>query len=113
MMSQAGTSDDPAAAGNAARTSGPFGELCRPHQGARQAHIVATSTIAGNPAATVEVQGRPDGIHRRQEAADEQRTSDVGRDRAARDQTRPSVCPKTSTAACRRRSSINFRPNVR
>jgi colicin import membrane protein len=38
MMAQAGSSDDPAAAtGNAARTSGPVGELCRPHQGARQA----------------------------------------------------------------------------
>ena len=85
MMSQAGTSDDPAAAGNAARTSGPSASYAGRIKARIKPNIVLTATLAGNPAATVEVQGRARRHDRRQEAGDEQRLAGVGRDRAARD----------------------------
>ena len=61
MMSQAGTSDDPAAAGNAARTSGPSASYGGRIKARVKPNIVLTSTVAGNPAATVEVKVAPDG----------------------------------------------------
>jgi colicin import membrane protein len=61
MMSQAGTSDDPAAAGNAARTSGPSADYAGRIRAYIKPKIVLTSTVAGNPAATVEVKVAPDG----------------------------------------------------
>src|SRR6478735_602793 len=61
MMSQAGTSDDPAAAGNAARTSGPSASYAGRIKARVKPNIVLTSTVAGNPTATVEVKVAPDG----------------------------------------------------
>jgi len=61
MMSQAGTSDDPAAAGNAARTSGPSAGYAGRIKARIKPNIVLTTTVAGNPAATVEVKVAPDG----------------------------------------------------
>jgi colicin import membrane protein len=61
MMSQAGTSDDPAAAGNAARTSGPSASYAGRIKARIKPHIVLMSTVAGNPAAIVEVKVAPDG----------------------------------------------------
>ena len=61
MMSQAGTSDDPAAAGNAARTSGPSATYAGRIKARVRPNIVLTSTISGNPTATVEVKVAPDG----------------------------------------------------
>jgi colicin import membrane protein len=61
MMSQAGTSDDPAAAGNAARTSGPSATYAGRIKARVKPNIVLTTSIAGNPAATVEVKVAPDG----------------------------------------------------
>ena len=61
MMSQAGTSDDPAAAGNAARTSGPSATYAGRIKARVKPNIVLTSTVAGNPSATVEVKVAPDG----------------------------------------------------
>jgi colicin import membrane protein len=61
MMSQAGTSDDPAAAGNAARTSGPSATYAGRIKARVKPNIVLTTSVAGNPAATVEVKVAPDG----------------------------------------------------
>ncbi len=61
MMSQAGTSDDPAAAGNAARTSGPSASYAGRIKARVKPNIVLTTTVAGNPAAKVEVKVAPDG----------------------------------------------------
>ena len=61
MMSQAGTSDDPAAAGNAARTSGPSSSYAGRIRARIKPNIVLTTTVAGNPSATVEVKVAPDG----------------------------------------------------
>lgn len=61
MMSQAGTSDDPAAAGNAARTSGPSASYGGRIKARIKPNIVLTTPVAGNPAATVEVKVAPDG----------------------------------------------------
>jgi len=62
MMAQAGSSDDPAAAtGNAARTSGPSASYAGRIKARVRPNIVLTTTIAGNPAATVEVRVAPDG----------------------------------------------------
>ena len=62
MMAQAGNSDDPAAAtGNAARTSGPSASYAGRIKARVRPNIVLTTTIAGNPAATVEVRVAPDG----------------------------------------------------
>jgi len=60
-MSQAGASDDLAAAGNAARTSGPSASYAGRIKARIRPNIVLTSTVAGNPAATVEVRVAPDG----------------------------------------------------
>jgi len=62
LMAQAGSSDDPAAAtGNAARTSGPSAGYAGRIKARVRPNIVLTTTIAGNPAATVEVRVAPDG----------------------------------------------------
>ena len=61
MMSQAGTSDDPAAAGNAARTSGPSATYAGRIKARVKPNIVLTTSVTGNPAATVEVKVAPDG----------------------------------------------------
>jgi colicin import membrane protein len=61
MMSQAGTSDDPAAAGNAARTSGPSASYAGRIKARIKPNIVLTTPVAGNPSATVEVKVAPDG----------------------------------------------------
>ena len=61
MMNQAGTSEDPAAAGNAARTSGPSASYAGRIKARVKPNIVLTASIAGNPAATVEVKVAPDG----------------------------------------------------
>jgi colicin import membrane protein len=61
MMSQAGTSDDPAAAGNAARTSGPSASYAGRIKARIKPNIVLTALVAGNPSATVEVKVAPDG----------------------------------------------------
>ena len=61
MMSQAGKSDDPAAAGNAARTSGPSATYAGRIKARVKPNIVLTTSVAGNPAATVEVKVAPDG----------------------------------------------------
>ena len=61
MMKEAGTSDDPAATGNAARTSGPSATYAGRIKARIKPNIVLTSTVAGNPAAKVEVKVAPDG----------------------------------------------------
>jgi colicin import membrane protein len=61
MMSQAGTSDDPAAVGNAARTSGPSASYAGRIKARIKPNIVLTTPVAGNPSATVEVKVAPDG----------------------------------------------------
>jgi colicin import membrane protein len=60
-MSQAGASDDPAATGNAARTSGPSASYAGRIKARVRPNIVLTSTVVGNPTATVEVKVAPDG----------------------------------------------------
>jgi colicin import membrane protein len=61
MMSQAGTSEDPNAAGTAARTSGPSASYGGRIKARVKPNIVLTTPVAGNPAATVEVKVAPDG----------------------------------------------------
>jgi colicin import membrane protein len=61
MMNQAGTSEDPAATGSAARTSGPSASYAGRIKARVRPNIVLTASIAGNPAATVEVKVAPDG----------------------------------------------------
>ena len=61
MMKEAGTSDDPAATGTAARTSGPSATYAGRIKARVKPNIVLTSTVAGNPTATVEVKVAPDG----------------------------------------------------
>ena len=61
MMNQAGTSEDPAAAGNAARTSGPSASYAGRIKARIKPNIVLTAAVAGNPSATVEVKVAPDG----------------------------------------------------
>ncbi|MEO8526316.1 MAG: cell envelope integrity protein TolA [Caldimonas sp.] len=61
MMSQAGASDDPAATGNAARTSGPSASYAGRIKARIKPNIVLTGNVAGNPIATVEVRLAPDG----------------------------------------------------
>jgi colicin import membrane protein len=60
-MNQAGTSEDPAAAGNAARTSGPSASYAGRIKARIKPNIVLTAPVAGNPSATVEVKVAPDG----------------------------------------------------
>jgi len=61
MMKEAGTSDDPAATGTAARTSGPSAGYAGRIKARIKPNIVLTSTVSGNPAAKVEVKVAPDG----------------------------------------------------
>jgi len=61
MMSQAGTSDDPSAAGTAARTSGPSASYAGRIKARIKPNIVLTAPVTGNPSATVEVKVAPDG----------------------------------------------------
>ncbi len=60
MMSQAGSSDDPAA-GNAARTAGPSAGYAGRIKARVKPNIVLTTALDGNPSATVEVRVAPDG----------------------------------------------------
>ena len=61
MMTQAGASDDPAATGNAARTSGPSAGYAGRIKARIKPNIVLTGSVTGNPIATVEVRLAPDG----------------------------------------------------
>jgi colicin import membrane protein len=61
MMSQAGSSDDPAAVGTAARTSGPSASYAGRIKARIKPNIVLTGNVDGNPLATVEVRLAPDG----------------------------------------------------
>ena len=61
MMKDAGSSDDPAAAGKAAQTSGPSSGYAGRIKARVKPNIVLTATLEGNPAATVEVRVAPDG----------------------------------------------------
>jgi colicin import membrane protein len=61
MMKEAGSSDDPAAAGNAARTAGPSSGYAGRIKARIKPNIVLASSLDGNPAATVEVRVAPDG----------------------------------------------------
>ena len=61
MMKEAGTSDDPAATGNAARTSGPSATYAGRIKARVKPNIVLTSAVSGNPLAVVEVKVAPDG----------------------------------------------------
>jgi colicin import membrane protein len=61
MMSQAGSSDDPAATGTAARTSGPSASYAGRIKARIKPNIVLTGNVDGNPLATVEVRLAPDG----------------------------------------------------
>jgi colicin import membrane protein len=61
MMKQAGTSDDPAATGTAARTAGPSSGYAGRIKARIKPNIVLTAALDGNPAATVEIRVAPDG----------------------------------------------------
>ena len=61
MMKEAGSSDDPAATGAAARTSGPSSGYAGRIKARIKPNIVLTTPVAGNPSATVEVKVAPDG----------------------------------------------------
>ena len=61
MMKEAGRSDDPAATGSAARTSGPSAGYAGRIKARVKPNIVLTAALDGNPPATVEVRVAPDG----------------------------------------------------
>jgi len=61
MMKEAGSSDDPAATGTAARTSGPSSGYAGRIKARIKPNIVLTAALDGNPSATVEVRVAPDG----------------------------------------------------
>lgn len=61
MMSQAGSSDDPSATGNAARSSGPSANYAGRIRARIKANIVVPGNVSGDPVATVEVRLAPDG----------------------------------------------------
>ena len=61
MMSQAGSSDDPAATGTAERTSGPSASYAGRIKARIKPNIVLTGNVAGNPLATIEIRLAPDG----------------------------------------------------
>jgi len=61
MMKEAGSSDNPAATGNAARTAGPSAGYAGRIRARVRPNIVLTASIEGNPQATVEVRVAPDG----------------------------------------------------
>jgi colicin import membrane protein len=60
-MAQAGNSDDPAATGTAARTSGPSAGYAGRIKARIKPNIVLTGNVTGNPLASVEVRLAPDG----------------------------------------------------
>jgi colicin import membrane protein len=61
MMKEAGSSDDPAATGTAARTSGPSSGYAGRIKARIKPNILLTAPLDGNPSATVEVRVAPDG----------------------------------------------------
>ncbi len=61
MMKEAGTSDDPAATGTAARTSGPSSGYAGRIKARIKPNIVLTTALDGNPSAIVQVSVAPDG----------------------------------------------------
>jgi colicin import membrane protein len=61
MMKEAGSSDDPLASGNAARTAGPSAGYAGRIKARIKPNIVLTAAIDGNPLATVRVRVAPDG----------------------------------------------------
>jgi colicin import membrane protein len=61
MMSQAGTSEDPAAAGTAPRTSGPSASYAGRIKARIKPNIVLTGSVSGNPLASVDLRLAPDG----------------------------------------------------
>ena len=61
MMKEAGSSDDPAATGKAARTSGPSSGYEGRIRARIKPNIVLIGAVSGNPPATVEVRVAPDG----------------------------------------------------
>ena len=61
MMKEAGSSDDPLASGNAARTAGPSSGYAGRIKARIKPNIVLTASIDGNPLATVRVRVAPDG----------------------------------------------------
>lgn len=61
MMKEAGSSDDPLASGNAARTAGPSAGYAGRIKARIKPNIVLTASIEGNPLATVRVRVAPDG----------------------------------------------------
>ena len=61
MMKEAGSSDDPAATGNAARSSGPSAGYAGRIKARVKPNIVLTAPVDGNPPATVAVRVAPDG----------------------------------------------------
>jgi colicin import membrane protein len=61
MMAQAGASNDPAATGTAAQSSGPSAGYAGRIKARIKPNIVLTTSVAGNPLATVEVRLAPDG----------------------------------------------------
>jgi len=61
MISQAGTSEDPAAAGTAPRTSGPSASYAGRIKARIKPNIVLTGSVSGNPLASVDLRLAPDG----------------------------------------------------
>ena len=61
VSSQAGASNEPDATGTAARTSGPSAGYAGRIKARIKPNIVLTTSVAGNPLATVEVRLAPDG----------------------------------------------------
>ena len=61
MMKEAGSSDDPLASGNAARTAGPSAGYAGRIKARIKPNILLTASIDGNPLATVRVRVAPDG----------------------------------------------------
>ena len=110
MMSQAGTSDDPAAAGNAARTSGPSASYAGRIKARIKPNIVLTGAGRGQSVGDGRGQGRARRHDRRQEARDEQRLAGVGRDRPARDRQDRGAAPRDTDGRVPPTISIAFRP---
>ncbi len=61
MMSQAGTSENPAATGTASRNSGPSASYAGRIKAQIKPKIVLTGTVSGNPLASVDLRLAPDG----------------------------------------------------
>ena len=110
MMSQAGTSDDPAAAGNAARTSGPSASYAGRIKARIKPNIVLTATRRGQPGG--DGRGAASRPTARSSAASsyEQRLAGVGRDRAARDRQDRGAAASDVDGRVPPTISIDFRP---